>query len=449
MENESIELAPISIQEARRRNLIEENFEPAINTSRFPPADTGKDAWLFLAACFVVEVLVWGFPFAFGLFQDYYSTHEPFSASNSIAVIGACAMGIMYLGAPVVFAVLKMWPSLRRGSCFVGLIIMCIGTGVSSLSQNVAHLILTQGVLYAIGGSIAYCPTILFVNEWFIKRRGLAFGVMWAGTGVAGVILPLVLQHLLSTYGFRTTLRIWSITLFVFTLPLLYFVKPRLPTSQSHRHHSRTFDFSFLTLGTFAVLQACNVLEALGYFLPSIYLPTYAQQYLGASPFPAAFTLIAINVASVFGCIAMGSLIDRFHVTTCILLSSIGATVGTFLLWGFSTSLPILYVFCVTYGLFAGSFSSTYSGIIKDVLKRSDTADAGLVFAFLAAGRGIGNVVSGPLSEALVKGRPWWGKAGMAYGSGFGPLIAFTGVSAACGALSFVARSVGWLWVAE
>jgi MFS family permease len=140
----------------------------------------------------------------------------------------------------------------------------------------------------------------------------------------------------------------------------------------------------------------------------------------------------------------MGSLIDRFHVTTCLLLSSIGATVGTFLLWGFSTSLPVLYIFCITYGLFAGSFSSTYPGIIKDVLKKSDTADAGLVFAFLAAGRGIGNVVSGPLSEALVKGRPWWGKAGMAYGSGFGPLIAFTGASAACGALGFVVRCVGW-----
>jgi hypothetical protein len=25
-----------------------------------PPADGGKDAWLFLAACFIVEALVWG-----------------------------------------------------------------------------------------------------------------------------------------------------------------------------------------------------------------------------------------------------------------------------------------------------------------------------------------------------------------------------------------------------
>lgn len=28
--------------------------------SSVPRADGGKDAWLFLAACFVVEALVWG-----------------------------------------------------------------------------------------------------------------------------------------------------------------------------------------------------------------------------------------------------------------------------------------------------------------------------------------------------------------------------------------------------
>ena len=29
-----------------------------------PPADAGKDAYLFLAACVGLEALVWGFPFA-------------------------------------------------------------------------------------------------------------------------------------------------------------------------------------------------------------------------------------------------------------------------------------------------------------------------------------------------------------------------------------------------
>ncbi|KAM0336824.1 hypothetical protein ACHAPQ_003715 [Fusarium lateritium] len=60
--------------------------------SALPPVDGGKDAWLFLAAAFMVEALTWGFPFAFGVFQDYYSTNAPFEGSSAIAVIGTCAM---------------------------------------------------------------------------------------------------------------------------------------------------------------------------------------------------------------------------------------------------------------------------------------------------------------------------------------------------------------------
>ncbi len=32
----------------------------SLDESTLPPVDGGKDAWLFLAACFVVEALVWG-----------------------------------------------------------------------------------------------------------------------------------------------------------------------------------------------------------------------------------------------------------------------------------------------------------------------------------------------------------------------------------------------------
>ncbi|KAM3066183.1 hypothetical protein ACMFMG_010476 [Clarireedia jacksonii] len=60
-----------------------------------PRADGRKDAWLFLAGCFLFEALIWGFPFAFGVFQSYYSTHAPFDHDpTGIAVIGTCATGI-------------------------------------------------------------------------------------------------------------------------------------------------------------------------------------------------------------------------------------------------------------------------------------------------------------------------------------------------------------------
>lgn len=36
--------------------------QPSVTQREFtlPPADQGKDAWLFLAGCFMVEALIWG-----------------------------------------------------------------------------------------------------------------------------------------------------------------------------------------------------------------------------------------------------------------------------------------------------------------------------------------------------------------------------------------------------
>lgn len=38
-----------------------------------------------------------------------------------------------------------------------------------------------QGVAYAIGGSLLYAPCISYMSEWFVVRRGLANGVIFAG----------------------------------------------------------------------------------------------------------------------------------------------------------------------------------------------------------------------------------------------------------------------------
>jgi hypothetical protein len=68
-----------------------------------------------------------------------------------------------------------------------------------------------------------------------------------------------------------------------------------------------------------------------------------------------------------------------------------------------------------------------------------------MVFACLAAGRGIGNLVSGPLSEVLMRGMPWKDTTGYGYGSGDGTLIVFTGITGVIGGGSYVARCFRWI----
>jgi MFS family permease len=348
----------------------------------------------------------------------------------------------MYLDLPIIFAVFKRWPKFQRIGCAIGVLVMCLALALSSFATNVIHLIITQGVFYAVGGSVAYSPCILLMEDWFDKRRGLAFGVMWAGTGLGGVILPIVMECLLDRFGFRLTLRAFAIALFVLTAPLVYFVKPRVPVAE--RPEPPRTNLHFLMTSTFALFEICNIIEALGFFLPSIYLPTYARS-IGASSSLETLTVILFNVASVVGCVTMGAIIDKYDVTTCILLSTVGSTLGVFLLWGFSLSLPPLLVFSIIYGLFAGSYTSTWPGIMRDVVRKKSSAESTMVFACLAAGRGIGNLASGPLSEALLQVMPWKAQTGYGYGSGYGTLIVFTGITGFVGGGSFLARCFKWM----
>ena len=246
----------------------------------------------------------------------------------------------------------------------------------------------------------------------------------------------------LHKYGFRTMLRTWAVVLLVLSAPLLYFVKPRLPLSASSR--ARRFDFGFLRSSTFWLLQIGNILEGLGFFVPNIYLPSYAQS-LGLSALAGPLTVALSNTAAVFGTIIIGSLIDRFHVTTVIMISSVGAALSVFLLWGLAPSLPLLCIFSLAYGMFAGGFSTTWTGIIKEVKKKERGAETGMVFGLLCAGRGIGSVVCGPLSEALLSGKSLAGGVSLGYGTEYGTLIIFTGVSAALGGVGWVGRRVGWV----
>ncbi|KAJ5699875.1 hypothetical protein N7536_002888 [Penicillium majusculum] len=411
--------------------------------TQLPPMDGGMNAWLFLAACFVMEALVWGFAFTFGVFQAYYSDIPQFKDSGNIAVVGTCAMGIMYLDLPLVFAAYRQWPKYQRFGCALGVLLMCAALGLSSLATNTNHLIVTQGIFYALGGSIAYAPCILLMEEWFDRRKGLAFGVMWAGTGIGGVVLPIVMEQLLGKYGFRITLRGFAVVLFILTAPLVYFVKPRVPIP-NNRPSPPAPNFRFMFTSTFAIFEFCNTVEALGFFLPSIYLPTYAGM-IGASTSLQALTVILFNLASVVGCVLMGAIIDKLDVTLCILISTVGSSIGVFLIWGFSMSLAPLFIFSIVYGLFAGSYTSTWPGIMREVVHNKPSAESSMVFACLAAGRGIGNLVSGPLSEGLIKGLPWEGNAGYGYGSGYGTLIAFTGVTGVVGGGSYAARRMKWL----
>ena len=82
--------SPIDVELVHRTD----DDQPLHNETSFslPPTDGGKDAWLCLLACFMLEAMIWGFPSCYGVFQEYYATSQEFAGQRNIAVVGACAM---------------------------------------------------------------------------------------------------------------------------------------------------------------------------------------------------------------------------------------------------------------------------------------------------------------------------------------------------------------------
>lgn len=302
--------------------------------------------------------------------------------------------------------------------------------------------------MYGIGGMLFYTPTVVFLEEWFVRRKGLAFGVMWAGTGFAGVTVPFFLAAALDRWGWQTALRVWAGVLVAVAAPAVWFVRPRVPVARNAGAGvglgRRKTDLKFLTTRRFWVPELAATAQGLGYFIPSLYLPSYVSA-LGFEPVVGTLSVALVNAASVAGTIAVGFLIDRLHVTTVVGLVTVPTVLAVFVLWGFGVSVPTLIVFSIIYGATSGGFSTTWTGVVHDLQTKGPGGDSGIIFGFLGAGRGIGSIASGPLSEALLSADHWKGKLGWAYGSGYGSLIVFTGCTAAVGGLSFVARRIGWI----
>ena len=173
-------------------------------------------------------------------------------------------------------------------------------------------------------------------------------------------------------------------------------------------------------------------------------LVAFASQ-LGLPSFAGSLAVALSNATLVLGTVLFGSQVDRFHVTLLMLVSTTGTAVSVAVLWRFSVSLPVLLLFGVIWGFFSGAYSTSWTPIVKEIQKMDVHAETGLVFGMFLAGRGIGSLTSGPLSDAILASKPWVNGQSFGYGTGYGWLILFVTATSLLSGISWVARKAGWV----
>jgi len=103
----------------------------------------------------------------------------------------------------------------------LGVGLMAAGLLGAPLVTEPWHLYLTLGVLVG-GGSVClgYSGQSLFLPNWFVRRRGLAIGIAFAGVGVGSIVLLPLVQSVIESFGWRAACGALGILLLVVLAPI-------------------------------------------------------------------------------------------------------------------------------------------------------------------------------------------------------------------------------------
>ncbi|KAK9896959.1 MFS general substrate transporter [Cystobasidium minutum MCA 4210] len=427
-----------------RPSSITSSSRDADEETGIPAADSSRQAYKFLLASFVVECLVWSFPNAYGIFFDYYITNTPLgSESNAqflLSLAGTCQSGFMYCSSPFVFYLQRRYPKYFQHTLWAGAIMHSISLILTSFANAPYQIVLLQGILYAMGGTLLAWSSFALIPEWFVRRRGLASGVCFAGTSVGGIFLPFLITLLLNKYGERVTLRALGVSVFILLAPVIPFIKRRVPytSPKSSAYRRPKASTSTSTGGSKAwwkdevlwLFSFATIAQALGFFITVLYLPNFASS-LGLKDIEGTTALAVLNACGTISRLGAGMLADYLSPFRVAAVSLSLSSLTVFLLWGLaSTNFGALMAFSAVFGLVATGFTSLASGVIKH-LAGEDASRNVMLFGVLTFTRGVGNILTSPVSSALVKDpkSPLGPRLDTIYSTTFGSVVIFSGVT--------------------
>lgn len=259
----------------------------------------------------------------------------------------------------------------------------------------------------------------------------MAYGLLCSASGVSGAGMPFVITELLKRYGYPTTLRATAITLAILTGPLIPTLKGRLPVSNSTAVAAT--DWTFLKLPLFWIYSLSNLIYGLGFFFPSLYLPSYATS-ISLSPTTGALLLALLSISQVAGQFSFGYLSDKRRIINLLLITSTFiSAIACLTLWRLAHSLAPLVIFSLLYGFFGAGYTALWGRMVTSVSEEPMAHMA--MFSFFNVGKGIGNVSAGPLSAALMG---YFVGGDVRDETRFVPVILFTGGCMFCSGIVIV-----------
>ncbi len=283
----------------------------------------------------------------------------------------------------------------RRGPRIVleiGVFSMGLGLILATFMTSPLHLYLTFGLLVGVGSiCMGYTGQSLFLPNWFVRKRGFAVSLAFAGVGVGSILLLPWMQSVIDASGWRSACGTLGVIILVVLAPLNLLVRrgprdvglepdgdPRpLPGAKPRSNvvdpawaaidwtlprAMRTARFWWLALGYFGGLYI--------WYAVQVHQTKYLLE-VGFGKQSAALALGVVSLAGIPGQIALGALSDRLGREIVWGLACLGFAITYLALLALpsSPSLFLLYAMVLAQGVLGYGLTSVMGAMPLEIFE--------------------------------------------------------------------------------
>ncbi len=285
----------------------------------------------------------------------------------------------------------------------IGSLALPAGFYLAAHASSILEISLAFSLLCGfLGSSFSMAPLIADISHWFSRRRGLAVGIAFSGSYVAGAIWPPVLQRMFDAQGWRESfIDLALLTLILMALlSLLLYPRPSMNEQQPETGSVDSKSANSLVSG--GTLQSLICLAGFGccvaMAMPQIHIVPYVMD-LGHPAIRGAEMLGLMLGFGVISRIGSGWLSDRIGgLATLLLGSALQLAVLTAFLTG--NNLVFLYGISIAFGLSQGGIVPSYTIILRAFFPPEQAGwRISTSFLFTVAGMAFGGWFAGLLYD--------------------------------------------------
>jgi MFS family permease len=347
--------------------------------------------YIIVAASFIIVMMNVGMYLSIGVFfkpiiSDLGWTRAATSAPVSVSSIIAGTMTDRY--------------GPRKVATILG---AATGVGYLLMSRmgSLWELYLYFGLLIGSGAGLL-TPFLSLIPRWFTNRRTVFAGVISAGGGVGGLVMPLVASWLITTYDWHRAYLIMGIVYLVVVVSAAQLLRrspPQpLPAAADARvkkpvETAKVTSYSLKqAVGTRHFWLMIILVFSFGYIANTFNLHMAAHATdIGFDPTAAAGLLSIMNGVSIIGCILLGALGDRYGNRRLLIVTFIAEALMMFWLV-YIGQYWMLVVFASIYGLAFGSGLAQPSPLVARLF---GVGSLGLILGVINFSQTIGASVGG------------------------------------------------------